>query len=583
MRETSTHGDNNNNNDNNNDGYVYDLGTYHRRVSTASELSQRWFDRGLVWAYAFNHEESAACFERAISADAGCAMAYWGLAYSVGPNYNKQWSSFDGADLAGAVARGHGAARLALANAAGASAAERALIRALQFRYPQARPAGDCGAWNRGFADAMAGVHAEFPDDLDVAAVYADALMNLAPWKLWDLRTGEPTTGAPTLRVKAVVDGALARLDGALRHPGLLHVYIHLMEMSPAPEAALPVADRLRGLVPDAGHLNHMPSHLDVLCGRYAQAMAANAQAIAADEKFLASAGAVNFYTLYRAHDYHFRVYAAMFAGRSRAALDTVARLEASIPESLLRVESPPMADWVEAFLTLRAHVLVRFGRWDDILGLDLPEDQDLYSTMTAMLHYAKGVAFAATGRVQAAQEQQGLFRRAVQRVQPSRTLFNNTCGDILAIAESMLAGEVEYRRGSVAAAFRHLGEAMDREDNLPYDEPWGWMQPTRHAYGALLLEQGRVGEALDVYRADLGVSDALPRALQHRGNVWALHGAHECLRRLGRRADEVDAAGALLAAAAAEADVPITASCFCRLETEETRCGSGTGSGCNE
>ncbi|KAK7403844.1 hypothetical protein QQX98_010390 [Neonectria punicea] len=557
--------------------YAYDLGAYHRRVTTASALGQTWFDRGLVWAYAFNHEEAVACFERVIAADAGCAMAHWGLAYAVGPNYNKQWSFFDDADRAAAVERGFGAARQALACAAGAEPVERALIRALQARYPQARPAADCGAWNRGFAEAMGAVYAEFPEDLDVVSIYVDALMNLTPWQLWDLRSGKPAVGARTLEIKAVVDRALA-LDGALRHPGLLHMYIHLMEMSPSPESALPVADHLRGLVPDGGHLNHMPSHLDVLCGQYQQAIASNSQAITADEKFLDNAGPVNFYTLYRSHDYHFRVYAAMFAAQSQVAFDTVARLESSIPKSLLQVESPPMADWIEAFLTLRAHVYIRFGRWDDIIGLDLPEDQSLYSTTTAILHYAKGVAFAATGRVQEAQDQQILFRSAVQRVQPSRTLFNNTCVDILAIAESMLAGELEYRRGNFTAAYQHLREAIHKEDNLPYDEPWGWMQPTRHAYGALLLEQGHVEEALEVYRADLGMGDELPRALQHRNNVWALHGVHECLRKLGRTAEAGEVEG-LLATAVAMADVPIKASCFCRLETEATGCGTE----CNE
>ncbi|KAH7176470.1 hypothetical protein EDB81DRAFT_38904 [Dactylonectria macrodidyma] len=562
-----------------NDGYGYDLGTYHRQVTRANERSQIWFDRGLVWAYAFNHEESVECFEKAIACDASCAMAYWGLAYSVGPNYNKQWSFFDDEDLALAVGRGHRAAQLALANIESVTPVEQALIKALQFRYPQEEPAANCGAWNEGFAKAMEEVYASFRNDLDVVTIYVDALMNLTPWKLWDLRTGEPTEGARTLEIKAIVDDALT-LDGALKHPGLLHMYIHLMEMSPSPESALPVADHLRGLVPDGGHLHHMPSHLDVLCGQYQEAIVSNSQAIVADEKFLARAGALNFYTLYRSHDYHFRVYAAMFAGQSVVALDTVALVETSIPESLLRVQSPPMADWLEAFLTLRAHVCIRFGRWEDIIGLELPADQDLYSMTTAILHYAKGVALAATGRVQEADTQRALFQQAVKRVQPSRTLFNNTCLDILAIAEAMLDGEIEYRRGNHEAAYLHLREAIRREDNLPYDEPWGWMQPTRHAYGALSLEQGRVEQALEAYMADLGLDDSVPRALQHRNNVWALHGASECLRKLGRTIDAKELEGPL-ADAVALADVPITASCFCRLETDDggkvsAQCGSG-------
>lgn len=561
------------------DDYGYNLGTYHRQVTAASDVSQTWFDRGLVWAYAFNHEESVVCFERAIESDASCAMAYWGLAYSVGPNYNKQWSFFDDTDLAIAVGRGYKAAQLALANMAHITPVEQALIKALQFRYPQEKPAPNCGAWNKGFADAMGTVHAAFKDDLDVITIYVDALMNLTPWQLWDLRTGEPTEGARTLEIKAIVDRALT-LEGAFQHPGLLHMYIHLMEMSPSPESALPVANHLRGLIPDGGHLHHMPSHLDVLCGRYQEAIESNAQASVADEKFLSRAGPLNFYTLYRSHDYHFSVYAAMFAGKYKVAIDTVAKVEASIPKSLLQVESPPMADWLEAFLTLRAHVAIRFGRWEDIIGLDLPEDESLYSMTTAILHYAKGVAFAATGRVQEADDQRALFKQAVTRVQASRTLFNNTCQDILGVAEAMLDGEIEYRRGNFDAAYEHLRQAMHREDNLPYDEPWGWMQPTRHAYGALSLEQGHVEQALEAYMADLGMNDSLSRALQHKNNVWALHGVHECLRKLGRTDAAKEVEGAL-AKAVAMADVPITASCFCRLETEDigqetTHCSSG-------
>ena len=343
-------------------------------------------------------------------------------------------------------------------------------------------------------------------------------------------------------------------------------MYIHLMEMSPSPESALPIADHLRGLVPDGGHLHHMPTHLDVLCGRYQDAIDSNSAAIVADEKYLSVTGPLNFYTLYRAHDYHFRVYAAMFAGRLGVCLDTASRLEASIPKDLLLVESPPMADWLESFLTLRLHVLVRFGRWEDIARLEFPEDRELYCTTTAMIHYAKTIAFAAMGRLEDAEAHRREFQDALQKVKESRMLFNNKCVDILQVADAMMNGEVEYRHGKYNLAFEHLREAIRREDNLPYDEPWGWMQPTRHAYGALLLEQGHVEEAARVYMADLGMSDELPRALRHPGNVWALHGVHECLVRLGRQEEAMEVEGTLQEARKG-ADVPIRASCFCRLE----------------
>jgi tetratricopeptide (TPR) repeat protein len=543
----------------------YDLGSFRRFITTSSEDTQKWFDQGLVWTYAFNHEEAAKCFERAIANDQGCAMAYWGLAYCLGPNYNKPWDVFDDEDVATTVNRTHLAVTQAKANAATALPVERALVDALQFRYPQEWPATDFSVWNQQYAEAMESVYRDFPDDLDVAALYADALMNLTPWQLWDLPSGKPAVRARTIEAKVILDLALSQENG-VRHPGLLHLYIHLMEMSGMPETALTVADHLRGLVPDAGHLNHMPSHLDILCGDYLRAIASNSGAIHADERFLAREGPLNFYTLYRSHNYHFRIYAAMFSGQSKIALETVAQLEESIPEDLLRVKSPPMADWLEGFLSTRIHVLVRFGRWQEIRNLEIPLDPKLYFVTTAMIHYGKGVALAATGMVEEAEKERTLFRDAVTRVPPSRTLFNNKCIDILAVAGAMLDGELAYRQGNFDLAFKELLRSIALGDALPYDEPWGWMQPTRHAYGAFLLEQGHVEKAAAVYSADLGMDNTLPRALQHPNNVWALHGYHECLMKLGRVA-EARSLEPQLRLAIAIADVPIRSSCFCRLE----------------
>ncbi|MFM9441483.1 hypothetical protein [Streptomyces acidiscabies] len=549
----------------------YDLGSYGRLVTTTSAEAQKWFDRGLVWTYAFHHEEAVACFEEAVRADPECAMAHWGIAYALGPNYNKPWEFFDDKDLARTVRRTHEAVERAEERAARSRPVERALIGALMARYPRAQAAEDCSVWNHAYADAMRAVYALAPDDLDVAALYAEALMNLTPWQLWDLRTGEPAEGARTLEARDVLERALAA-DPEGTHPGLPHLYVHLMEMSPTPEAALTVADRLRGLVPDAGHLLHMPSHLEVLCGDYRRAVADNTAAIAADAKAHARGGAMNFYTLYRAHNHHFRIYGAMFLGASKTALEAARSLEECIPEELLRVESPPMADWLEGFLAMRVHVLIRFGRWSDVLALPRPADPDLYRVTTAMHHYARGVAFSATGHVPEAEAERALFHAAVARVPDSRTLFNNTCQDVLAIAAAMLDGELEYRKGDVDRAFAALERSVELSDTLPYDEPWGWMQPTRHAYGALLLEQGRVTEAEAVYRADLGLDPTLPRAVQHPGNVWALHGLHECLVRLGKHG-EAALIGQQLTLARAVADVPVESSCFCR--------GRSTGRGC--
>ena len=543
--------------------YDFDLGSYAREVTTSSAAAHAWFTRGLLWTYAFNHEEAVRCFERAIADDPDCALAYWGLAYALGPNYNKPWEDFDPADLSSSVSRAFAASAAAASRAPGASAVERALVQALAARYPAAEPAADCSAWNTGYADAMRDAYRAHPGDPDVAALFADALMNLTPWALWDLATGEPADGAGTAEAREVLERALARAGGEA-HPGILHMYIHLMEMSARPEDALRAGDLLRDLAPDAGHLRHMPTHLDVLCGDYRQVVSSNTAAIAADEKFLAREGAVNLYTVYRAHNYHFKIYGAMFLGQAQTALETADLLAAAIPEDLLRVPVPPMADWLEGFVPMKMHALIRFGRWQDIISAPLPADPDLYCVTTAMMHYAKGVACAATGRIGAAAEHRGLLADAALRVPASRTVFNNTCGDILQVAAAMLDGELEYRKGNYDVAFAHLRRAIDLDDGLAYDEPWAWMQPARHAYGALLLDRGRVADAEAVYRADLGLDDTLARACQHPRNVWSLHGYHECLTRLGRR-EQAGIIGQQLKIAAAYADVPVRSSCYCR------------------
>ena len=548
----------------------FDLGTYTRAVTTRSDRAREWVRRGLLWAYAFNHEEAVACFEQAIEADPDSSLAYWGLAYALGPNYNKQWDMFEPDEARSTIARAHAAVANAQRAAAAATGAEQALITALAYRYPEGVPAQDWSVWNYAYADAMRAAYQQHPADLDVAALFADALMNLTPWALWNTATGQPADGAATVEARAVLEEALA-LPGGRAHPGALHLYIHLMEMSPHPEDALWAGDLLRDLVPDGGHLVHMPTHLDVLCGDYRQVVASNEAAIRADERFVAARGGMNFYTLYRAHNYHFKIYGAMFLGQSQVALQTADALAAAIPESLLRVPVPPMADWLEGFVPMRVHALIRFGRWQELIDSPLPADPDLYCVTTAMLHYGKGVAFAATGEVARARDQRAVFTAALARVPESRTIFNNTCQAILQVASAMLDGEIEYRAGNFEEAFGHLCRAVELDDGLPYDEPWGWMQPARHAYGALLLEQDRVAEAEAAYRADLGLDDTLPRPCQHPGNVWSLHGYHECLTRLGKH-EQALIIQQQLKVALARADIHIGASCYCRLTASTSR-----------
>ena len=546
----------------------FDLGSHGRPITTGSDSSQDWFNHGLNWCYGYNHDEAAACFERALEHDPGCAMAHWGIGYCVGPNYNKPWEAFDEDDKRRSLERAKSAVSSAQGAADKATPVERALIGALAQRYPDTPDVADFSPWNDTYAAAMRKVFTDHQDDLDVRALFAEAIMNRTPRALWDLETGEVGAGADTLEAIEVLETAFAEhdADGANRHPGLLHMYIHLMEKSPHPERALKVGDALRDLVPDAGHLRHMPTHIDVLCGHYQAVVASNDKAIVANRKFLEREGPVNFYSTYRCHDYHFKIYGAMFLGRFRAALETAEEMISTLPREVMTMSSPPMADWLEGFVPMKQHVLIRFGKWDDILAQDLPDDRDLFCVTTAMMHYARTVAYAATGQIPAADVERELFLAARDRVPESRTLFNNTCLDILAVAEAMMNGEVEYRRENYEAAFDHLRKSVELDDRLPYDEPWGWMQPTRHALGALLIEQGQYEEAEAVYRADLGLDATLSRASQHPDNVWSLHGLHECLMHRGETV-ESKLIKQRLDLANARADVAINASCYCRME----------------
>jgi tetratricopeptide (TPR) repeat protein len=543
--------------------YPYDVGPYSRKVTTASADAQRWFDRGLNWCFGYHHEEAVRCFEKALEIDPSCAMAHWGIGYAAGPNYNYPWELQDPAGKAAALARAHDSARAALALSDHVTTPERALIAALPARYPQREPIDDQRSWNDAFADAMRIAHQAHPDDLDVRAIFAEAILNRTPWRMWDLHTGEPAPGAGTLEAREVLESAFRDLPGAMDHPGLLHLHVHLMEMSSHPEAALATGDRLRELSPDMGHLTHMPTHIDIQCGHYRDAMLWNQKAIVADRKFYDRAGPMNFYSGYRIHNYHFAAYGAMFLGRYAPAIAAANELIKTMPEEMLRIPSPPMADFFESYVSIRQHVLIRFGKWQQLVAQDLPADRDLYCNTTAMIHYAKGVAYAALGEVPAAEAEQVLFRKAAKRVPTSRYLHNVPCVQLLAVAEEMLEGEIAYRRGEHGAAFTRLRAAIALEDALPYDEPWGWMQPIRHALGALLLEQGQAAEAETIYREDLGLGGTLPRAQIHPDNLWALRGLLDCLQRRGETA-EAALIRQRMAFAAARADQPVSVSCFC-------------------
>ncbi|KAG9556487.1 TPR domain protein, partial [Aureobasidium melanogenum] len=557
------------------DGY-FNLGTYSRKISTKNPEAQLWFDRGLIWAYGFNIKEASICFEKVTRLDPECAMGYWGIAYTKGPYYNKAWRLFDPRELKEALVITHETSRKALELSHNATPVEKALIKALVARYPQKTPTDDYQPWNVAYVNAMEEVYRSYKDDLDVACLYAESLMVLTPWALWNIHTGEPARGARPYEAKEALDHAFT-LPGAWEHPALLHFYIHLMEMSKTPECAVQAADSLRGLVPDSGHLEHMPSHLYVLIGDYRAGIAANASAVRADDAYVAKMEGNEMYTFYRAHNSHSLIYAALLSGKSEVALQNCTLMENYLPEELLAIESPNMADWLESFLGVRAHLLVRFGRWEEIISLEMPKNKKLYCVTTATLHYAKGVAYSALGNIAEAEKEQESFLAAQKLVPESRFDFPNKCTDILKVGEAMLAGEIEYRKGNIDLAFEHLRESIKRDDNLVYSEPWGWMQPTRHAYAALSLEQGLVEQAAQAYAEDLGFVTDIPRGHQHPNNVWALVGYRECLKLLGREA-EYNQLEQPYQLAIQMADIPVTSSCYCRgmseqIESKKTKC----------
>ena len=391
-------------------------------------------------------------------------------------------------------------------------------------------------------------------------AIFAEAGMNRTPWLLWDLEHGRPADGASTEEARAALEVAFADVPGAWDHPGLLHLYIHLMEMSPWPELALSHGDRLCEVVPDSGHLQHMATHIDVLCGDYQNVITRNQRAAVVDRKFEDYAGSANFYTLYRIHNVHFEAYGAMFIGRKSQALAAAEALRELLPVETVAF----LPDFFEAFWGIRLHVLIRFGMWQEILDEPMPEDAELFCFTTALQHYARAVAFANLGRIEDAEAERDCFYLARAAVPETRYMFNNPAESVLVIAQHMAEGELAYKSGRIDEGLDELRAAVAASDELLYDEPWGWMQPPRHALAALLLDQGRHADAEPIYRADLGLDDTLARPVQHPRNVWSLHGLDECLAARDETVERPHVR-ALLDQALARSEVPIRASCYCR------------------
>jgi len=512
------------------------LGTHSRKVTTTSPEAQRYFDQGLAFLYAFNHDEAIRSFRHAAELDPSCAMALWGVAVAYGPHINNPVVPEDRAKAAfEALGR-------AKTLSAGASPVERALIQALSARYALPQPE-DRKPLEQAYADAMRAVWTAYPRDADVGALFAEALADLRPWDFWT-GDGRPQPGTEEL---------LATLDSVLRlepkHPLANHLYIHTVEASPDPGRADQAADVLRDLQPGLGHLVHMPSHVDVRRGRWLQAIEANAKAIEADQRYRARAPEQGSYRLYLAHNHHMLTYGAMMTGQSALAIETIREMVADIPPEFYR-DNP----FTDGFMAMPLEVLLRFGKWDEVLAE--PEFPAYVPISRSLQHYARAVALAAKGQVAEAEKEQDLFLEARARVPGEAFFGNNKASDILDVAEHLMRGEILYRAGQVEPGLLSLREAIAREDKLRYDEPPDWIQPVRHAYGAALMQSRRFADAEAVFREDL---EKLP------GNGWALFGLMRSLELQDKKEEEAAAVGARFEATWKKADVKLRSACFCQ------------------
>lgn len=549
-------------------GY-FKLNGWRRPITTASPVAQRWFDRGLNWTYGYNHEEASACFRAALEHDPGCAMAWWGIAYVEGPFYNRPWYRYTRPEAEAALATCHDAAQRASALSEGCSSVERGLIAAIGRRYPQRGydQMEELLRWHDAYTDAMRALYHEARDDLDVAAIFVEAAVTRTPRRLWDIHTGAPLPGADTLEALAVLERALAQMDrdpGAQPHPGILHMYIHALEMAQNPEKGLKAADALRDIARDEGHFHHMPAHIYAQCGDYVQSISVSNRAIAVDDAYAAYAGGDNFYTTARCHDMHLLMFVAMFLGQYRTALAAADKIASAVTPDLLRPDRPFFAQYLDGYSAMRTHVQVRFGRWRELTREAAPPIPALSPLRNAMHHYGRAVAHAALGEIPEAEAARRAFDDAVSLIPSDAIFLSNTMHAMLGVAEAMIEGELEYRKRNYARAFAALRRAVERDDALNYTEPWAWMHPPRHALGALLAEQGHFVEAEQVYREDLGLVDGVARCCQHPDNAWAMAGLLECVERDGREGEAV-MLRQRLALARARADVVISSSCCCR------------------
>lgn len=487
---------------------LQNLGSHTFPVTTKSPEAQKFINQGLNLSYAFNHAESGRAFREAARLDPSCAMAYWGQALVLGPNIN---ASMDAAE----EPKAHALVQEAVARTASASPREQALIEALAKRYTGR--AEDRAANDRAYAAAMKELVARFPDDLDVATLYVESVMDLQPWNYW-ARDGAPHEGIAD--IVALNESVMQRNPS---HPGALHLYIHLME-AVHPHRAVDAADKLMPLMPAAGHMVHMPSHIYQRVGRYDLAIKSNQLAVAADEDYITQCRAQGMYPMaYYPHNVHFLWFAATFDGQSALALEAAKKVGAGVTDDMLK-EMPLLA----GFRVIPFYALARFGRWDEVLAQPAPPAGNAF--LTSVWHYTRGLAHVAQGRLEQADAELGKLKALMDDKSLDGPLFSpNTARAVIAIAPEVLAGEIAAARKQYDVAVAHLERAVRLEDGLIYTEPSEWHYPPRHALGAVLLAAGRASEAETVYWDDLR---------RNPGNGWGLYGAWKALEAQGKTAD---------------------------------------------
>jgi tetratricopeptide (TPR) repeat protein len=513
-----------------------DLGTLHRPITTTSPEAQAFFDQGLRLAFGFNHDESTRSFARSAELDPRCAACFWGVAWTLGPNYNVPMLPDRSQAAWEALKQAQQPA------GSGSNPLERELIAALSKRYrgPEPLTPPEQGPLNVAFADAMREVAHAHPADDDLQVIFAESLMDVTPWRLWSL-DGKESPG--TKEIVATLETVLARNPN---HPGANHYYIHAVEASRTPERAVPSADRLGALMPGAGHIVHMPAHIFQRVGRYADAAEANRRAVKADQAYFNKTAPPGYYPMYLGHNYGFLAYAASMQGRSAESLQASREAVKAVPPEML-----DMMPGMDFFAAEQLLVMVRFGMWNAILNEPRPPEK--YQTLTALWLHAQGMAHASTGKIAQARAEVKALRSLARQLPPDQLAGQNSAREICQLGAEAVEARIAERSGRLAEAIRRWEHAVAREDTFAYDEPADWFYPMRHYLGAALLDAKRAPQAERVFREDL---------TRNPNNGWALYGLSRALAMQNKRS-EADQAQESFHVAWSEADIKLARTAF--------------------